>query len=118
MEFEYFKIKEFACKCGCKTNNIDLDFIEDLDRARSYSRIKYKITSGYRCRNHPLSIKNPTSSHIKGLAADIQCKDNYDRAVILGGLAEAGFVRIGLSKDGFIHVDSDQDKAQPVIWLY
>ena len=62
MEFEYFKIKEFACKCGCKTNNIDLDFIEDLDRARSYSRIKYKITSGYRCSKHPLSIKNPTSS--------------------------------------------------------
>ena len=117
MEFEYFKIKEFACKCGCKTNNIDLDFIEDLDRARSYSRIKYKITSGYRCSKHPLSIKNPTSSHIKGLAADIECKDNYDRAVILGGLAEAGFVRIGLG-DGFIHVDSDQDKVQPVIWLY
>ena len=51
------------------------------------------------------------------MAADIKCKDNYDRAVILGGLAEAGFVRIGLG-DGFIHVDSDQDKAQPVIWLY
>jgi hypothetical protein len=118
MKFEYFKVNEFACKCGCKTNNINLDFIEDLDRARSYSNIKYKITSGYRCSNHPLSIKNPTSSHIKGIAADILCKDSYDRAVIIAGLAEAGFVRIGLSKDGFIHVDSDQDKVQPVIWLY
>jgi len=118
MEFEYFNKEEFACKCGCNTNQINLDFLEDLDRARSYSNIPYRITSGYRCLDHPLSIKNPSSSHIKGLAADIECKDSYQRAVIFGGLAEAGFVRIGLSKDGFIHVDSDQDKVQPVLWLY
>lgn len=119
MKFEHFKKSEFACKCGCKTNMIDLDFVEDLDRARSYSNIKYKITSGYRCPNHPLSVQNPQSSHIKGIACDIECKDSYQRALILGGLAEAGFVRIGLSKEGnFIHVDADQDKVQPVVWLY
>ena len=36
MEFEYFKIKEFACKCGCKTNNIDLDYIKGFLNKKSY----------------------------------------------------------------------------------
>ncbi len=92
MTFSYFKKSEFTCKCGCKTNLIDLDFIEDLDRARSFSNIKYKITSGYRCPNRPLSIKNPSSSHIKGIACDIECKDSYQRALIFGALADITLV--------------------------
>ena len=118
MTFSYFKKSEFTCKCGCKTNLMDLDFIEDLDRARSFSNIKYKITSGYRCPNHPLSIKNPSSSHIKGIACDIECKDSNTRAIMMDALVYADFERFGLHKS-FIHVDIDVvDKVSPVIWLY
>ena len=69
------------------------------------------------CKNHPESIKNPTSSHIKGLAADILVKNSRERAVILAALMEAGFTRFGIGHN-FIHVDIDEDKIQGVIWTY
>ena len=67
--------------------------------------------------DHPESIKNPTSSHIKGLAVDIKAKDSKTRGLILDALRYVGFTRIGISKT-FIHVDLDYDKSQNVTWLY
>ena len=98
-------------------------FLKVLNSARSYSKnedgsdVFFIITSGYRCENHPESIKNPTSSHIKGLAADILVKNSRERAVILGALMNAGFSRFGIGHN-FIHVDLDEDKIQGVIWTY
>lgn len=121
--FRYFKRSEFACTCGCGTNKIDNDFIMLLDNAREVSKIPYKINSGYRCKDHPLSKINPTSSHIEGLAADIRCVNSEARAYIVAGLAAVGFSRMGLAgkdKGNFIHVDSgeNQGKPSPRIWLY
>ena len=119
---KYFKLREFACNC-CGKNKIDRTFVRILSAAREYSKnqdgsdIPFIITSGWRCENHPESIKNPTSSHIKGLAADILVKNSRERAVILGALMEAGFSRFGIGHN-FIHVDIDEDKIQGVIWTY
>jgi hypothetical protein len=93
---KYFKLREFACNC-CGKNKINRTFVRILSAAREHSKnedgsdIPFIITSGWRCENHPESIKNPTSSHIKGLAADILVKNSRERAVILGALMEAGF---------------------------
>ena len=124
---KYFKLREFVCNC-CGKSKINRTFVKVLDAARAYSKdedgsdIPFIITSGYRCENHPESKKNPQSSHIKGLAADILVKNSRERAVILGALMNAGFSRFGISskKNGanFIHVDLDEDKAQGVIWTY
>ena len=65
MELKYFRRSEFNCKCGCNTNYIDSDFLEMMDRARRIAGVPFKINSGYRCEKHPLSKKNPTSSHIR-----------------------------------------------------
>tara|TARA_R100000278_G_C5465870_1_gene162644 strand:- start:189 stop:551 length:363 start_codon:yes stop_codon:yes gene_type:complete len=119
---KYFKLREFVCNC-CGKSKINRTFVKVLDAARAYSKnedgtdIPFIITSGYRCKNHPESIKNPNSSHIKGLAADILVKNSRERAVILGALINAGFCRFGIGHN-FLHVDLDEDKTQGVIWTY
>lgn len=118
MKLEYFKLKEFDCKC-CGKNKMHPDFLEMIDRGRKYSGVIYRINSGYRCKNHPLSIKNPKSSHIKGVAADIRFNDSVHLALIIGGLGGAGFERFGINfKSKFVHVDADADKVYPCIWGY
>tara|TARA_R100001230_G_C5675373_1_gene180889 strand:+ start:368 stop:772 length:405 start_codon:yes stop_codon:yes gene_type:complete len=117
MKLKYFKKSEFTCKCGCGETVISDELLHKLDDARKHAGIPFKITSGYRCPNHPESKKNPTSSHIKGLAADIKCSDSKTRAILIDALTYVEFYRIGISKS-FIHVDIDEDKVSPVVWLY
>lgn len=105
---KYFKDKEYK---------MDVDFLAKLDEAREYAGIPFVINSAYRSPDHPLSIKNPTSSHIKGLAVDIKAKDSTTRGLILDALRAVGFNRIGIAST-FIHVDLDMEKSQNVTWLY
>ena len=93
------------------------DFLFVLDEAREFAGIPFVINSAYRSPEHPLSIKNPSSSHIKGLAVDIKATDSITRFKIVKALIEVGFTRIGIA-DTFIHVDLDLDKTQNVIWTY
>ncbi len=129
MDLTYFKIMEFNCPC-CGKNEMEKDFLERLDHAREMSRTPYKINSGFRCKKRNTEVggktgidengkfdKTKISSHTKGLAADIHCTNSRQRAVIIGGLVEAGFHRFGIAKT-FIHVDNDQDKDYGVIWVY
>ena len=117
MDLKHFKKSEFTCKCGCGETVISADLLEMLDEARSFSKTPFVINSGYRCENHPESIKNPTSSHIKGLAVDIKCTNSKKRAIIIDALGYVGFKRFGIS-DSFIHTDIDEKKSNPAIWLY
>ena len=119
MKLEYFKLREFICPCGCLKNDMKKEFLQMLDTARYYSQTSYVINSGFRCQDHndSLSQSKKTSSHIKGYAADIHCTDSRKRALILGGLIEAGFTRLGIAKS-FIHVDDDPDKVSGVVWVY
>jgi uncharacterized protein YcbK (DUF882 family) len=98
-------------------NNMNKDFLFVLDEAREFAGIPFVINSAYRSPDHPLSIKNPSSSHIKGLAVDIKATDSVTRFKIVKALIEVGFTRIGIA-DTFIHVDLDFDKTQKVIWTY
>ena len=105
---KYFKEIEYK---------MDTDFLAKLDKAREYAKVPFVINSAYRSPEHPLSIKNPTSSHIKGLAVDIRTTDSRTRYKVLNALIHVGFNRIGIA-DTFIHVDDDKDKSQQVIWTY
>lgn len=98
-------------------HNMDVDFLAKLDEAREFANIPFIINSAYRSPSHPESIKNPTSSHIKGLAVDIKATNSRQRGLILVALRMVGFTRIGIAKT-FIHVDWDFDKSQDVTWLY
>ena len=105
---KYFKEVEYK---------MDTDFLAKLDKAREFAKVPFVINSAYRSPEHPESIKNPTSSHIKGLAVDIRTTDSRTRYRVLNALIHVGFNRIGIA-DTFIHVDDDKDKSQQVIWTY
>ena len=97
--------------------NMSKEFLFVLDEAREIAGIPFIINSAYRSPEHPLSIKNPSSSHIKGLAVDIKATDSKTRFKIVKALIQVGFTRIGIA-DTFIHVDLDLDKTKNVIWTY
>ena len=105
---KYFKEVEYK---------MDTDFLAKLDKAREFAKVPFVINSAYRSPEHAESIKNPTSSHIKGLAVDIKATDSRTRYKVLNALMHVGFNRIGIA-DTFIHVDDDKDKSQKVIWTY
>ncbi len=105
---KYFKEIEYK---------MDKDFLAKLDKAREYAKMPFVINSAYRSPDHPESIKNPSSSHIKGLAVDIKATDSRTRYKVLDALMSVGFNRIGIA-DTFIHVDDDKDKSSNVIWTY
>ena len=105
---KYFKEIEYK---------MDRDFLAKLDDAREFAGIPFFINSAYRSPEHPESIKNPSSSHIKGLAVDIRVRDSKTRYIVLEALIHVGFNRIGIA-DTFIHVDDDRNKSCGVIWTY
>ena len=93
-------------------------FVQKLQIARDWAGIPFDISSGYRCPEHNKAIGGVSdSAHMKAIAADIKVKSSRERFLILFGLKEAGFTRFGIGEN-FIHVDSDTEKAQDVIWLY
>jgi zinc D-Ala-D-Ala carboxypeptidase len=116
---KYFKAKEFACQC-CGKENINSELVEKVDKLRGLYGLPIKVTSGYRCPDHPLTVSRPTSSHAKGLAVDIAARTSRERYMLLELIFKHQlFKRIGISGiDKFIHVDVDQDKSDQVVWLY
>lgn len=108
-----------------EVKNLDNEFVAKLDMARHKSGIPYIITDGFRT---PATNKDPNavadSAHLKGLAVDLRCHSSYELFKIMQGLFASGFRRMGVyyridggkSVPTHIHVDSDQDKAQDVIW--
>lgn len=116
MALKYFKLSEFDDAPGTG-KNMKKDFLKKLDKARAIADVPFKITSGYRSKETNKRVGGvSTSSHLKGLAADISCKDSSTRQKIISGLIKAGFTRIGIA-DTFIHCDTDKDKND-AIWLY
>lgn len=97
---------------------MDTQFLKLLDRARDLYGKPMTITSGYRTEEHNEKVGGvPTSSHLKGLAADIACDNSADRWDLIDSLLKVGINRIGVAGT-FIHVDADPDKTPFVIWTY
>lgn len=113
--------KLFHCSC-CGNGVVDGELLEKLNRARHYYGMPIFVTSGFRCEKYNKSKKvrgSSTSSHLKGLAADLRCVGSRERHLMLDALFWAGFQRIGVNdKRGFIHVDVDKSKDQRVFWIY
>jgi len=108
--YKYFSEKEIY--------KLKPELVDKLDKARGIAGIPFKINSGFRTPEHNKRIGGkPDSSHLKGLAVDLHCKDSKSRYKILTSLLEVGFNRIGLA-DTFIHCDISDTKPQNVIWKY
>lgn len=115
---KYFKLSEFdSPDIKGSAENMQKDFLEKIDLARSYANIPFKINSGFRtvARNQRAG-GSVNSSHLKGVACDIHCTDSKSRLIMVNALLNAGFRRIGIANT-FIHADLDKQKPH-AIWLY
>ena len=123
MNLNYFSLSEFDDPTLPNSGqNMDSEFLTKLESAREIAGIPFRITSGYRTKEHNESLRDkgykasPNSSHLIGVAADIAVGGGHDRYVILSALIKAGFRRIGVAKT-FIHCDTDHSKPDSV-WTY
>tara|TARA_R110000765_G_scaffold31813_1_gene74191 strand:- start:192 stop:599 length:408 start_codon:yes stop_codon:yes gene_type:complete len=124
MKFKYFTYNEFDCKGGIgKGESMDDNFICMLDDAREEAGIPFKIVSGFRTPEYNKQLidygfkASATSSHLVGLAVDIEAKTSLERFKIVTALLKVGINRIGLGEE-FIHADYDQNKTSKLIWNY
>lgn len=115
---KYFTLDEFDCPSLPNSGkNMDSGFLAKLEQAREIAGIPFKITSGYRTKEHNEEVGGvPNSSHLIGVAADIAVSSGSERYTILNALIKAGFKRIGVAKT-FIHCDTDDSKPNSV-WTY
>ena len=99
-------------------DKMDKTFLLRLDEAREREGIPFIINSAYRSPEYNAKIGGkPNSSHLRGLAVDINVTNSRQRFIILNALLDVGFTRIGIA-DTFIHVDLDSEKSKEVIWTY
>ena len=124
-QFIYFNYSEFDCpsEVGSGEKYMNKKFIELLDSARSQCDFVWKISSGYRSKEHNKELikkgykASKTSAHLTGDACDIICKDSSKRFEIVQALLSVGIQRIGISSE-FIHCDISQFKPNKLIWTY
>ncbi len=114
---KHFKHYEFDCP-HCGKLFISEKLLLLLNELRERINKPLIITSGFRCIEYNRRIGGvPNSAHTKGLAVDIACETSTDRFYIVSFATQLGFRRIGINKR-FIHLDIDESKPKPVIWLY
>lgn len=119
-----FSSTEFECSC-CGKEEMERYFTNFLQRAREIAGVAFNISSGWRCREHNDNVGGtPSSSHLRGLAADILIASPWSRMRILRGLYYAEeetlhsvYPRIIIYPlRGFLHVDIDSTKTQG-LWV-
>ncbi len=114
---QYFKREEFACKCGCGFDVVDVELLHVLIDIRETFNQPVRITSGCRCANHNEHVGGvATSQHVRGKAADVQVR-GVDPQVVASFLDQVYPDRYGIGvAANFVHVDIRDDK--PRRWTY
>ena len=130
---EYFKIEEFdSPDVKGSGKNMDDHFLRFINELRKRCKFPFVVTSGYRTPEYHKSLTDrgyhtsPTSAHLKGLACDIVMTDSKKRARFvyeaMNLCSELSLpFRVGLagkSKGNFAHIDIDETKQHPKIWIY
>lgn len=116
MSLKFFTREEFDCQVS-GTNNMEMEFLEKLDKLRASCGFPFIITSGYRHPTlHPIEKKKDVpGTHAQGIAADIRITNAADRLKLVTAAIGLGFTGIGVASD-FIHVDTRG--TTPVMWTY
>tara|TARA_B110000902_G_scaffold203728_1_gene231593 strand:- start:36 stop:398 length:363 start_codon:yes stop_codon:yes gene_type:complete len=118
-EFTYFDLEDFDCQ-ETGDNEMDVEFIHQLDQLREACGFPFIITSGFRSKDHSIEKrKEKAGTHAQGIAADIKVSNGNQRYKIVEQAIQMGFTGIGIART-FIHVDRrtlGADKA-PVMWCY
>jgi uncharacterized protein YcbK (DUF882 family) len=122
-DFPNFGRSEVACQ-HCGRAEMDDDFMWRLQDLREAYGKPMKITSGYRCPNHPIEAgKTKPGAHASGRAVDIAVSRGEAYALLRLAM-RMGFTGIGVQQKGdgrFIHLDdltSKEGWPRPTIWSY
>ena len=115
---KHFHIREFDCThTGTGGENMDPEFLENLDRLREICGFPFRITSGWRDATHPAEArKEKPGTHNLGIAVDIAVSNGFERMNIVHEALKMGaFNGIGIG-DNFVHLDGRT--TTPVMWTY
>lgn len=122
-DFPNFSRSEFACQ-HCGRAEMSDDFLWKLQELRDSYGKPMKITSGYRCPQHPIEArKSKPGTHTSGEAADIAVS-RHEAYALLRLAIRMGFTGIGVQQKGdgrFLHLDACEAKEgrpRPTIWSY
>jgi zinc D-Ala-D-Ala carboxypeptidase len=120
-KYPNFTAKELACQ-HCQADGIQPELMDKLQELRTRYGKPMRITSGYRCANHPIEArKTAPGAHALGLAADIGVEGAEAHRVLQLAL-ELGFTGIGVQQKGtgrFIHLDVRSGQLPtPAVWSY
>ena len=121
MRWPNFTRDEFACKCGCGTNEVDDQVIDKAQEYRTALGFALPVTSGYRCPKHPVEArKSKPGTHAAGLAVDFGIRGDRARQLLKLVMTDPGIQGIGINQKGaqrFIHIDLAPDRSG-LIWTY
>ena len=115
-----FDRSEFACKCGCGYDNIDVSLVLDLQRIRNRLGRPIIVTSGCRCEKHNAAEGGSyLSDHTKGLAVDIAVANSGERFDILEANFRNTFPIFEIMELGknWIHFSVNQNKPKRIAFL-
>jgi uncharacterized protein YcbK (DUF882 family) len=120
-KYPNFKREEFLCK-HCNAEGIKEPLVAKIQELRTKYGKPMKITSGYRCPQHPIEVKKATpGAHALGLAADIGVEGAAAHEVLKLAF-ELGFNGVGVQQKGtgrFIHLDiRNGELPGPTVWSY
>lgn len=110
---QYFKRKEFACKCGCGTSTVDAELLTVITDVREFFGSALVINSGHRCARHNANVGGAKASvHLTGKAADIRVKGVAPSSVA-AYLEQKYPNQYGIGRyNSFTHIDVRDGKAR------
>jgi zinc D-Ala-D-Ala carboxypeptidase len=127
-DFPNFSRGEVACQ-HCGRAEMDEDFMWRLQDLREAYGRPMKITSGYRCPEHPIEArKTSPGTHSTGRAVDVAVSRGEAYSLLRLAI-RMGFTGIGVQQKGdgrFLHLDDIHSKEdfngkkfpRPTIWSY
>jgi uncharacterized protein YcbK (DUF882 family) len=119
-DYPDFAETEFKCS-HCGKVNMQPEFMKKLQMLRTAFAKPMRITSGYRCPEHPVEIKKTVSgAHTSGCAADVAVQGS-DAHELMRLAFHFRFSGIGVQQKGsgrFIHLDTLTESPRPNAWSY
>jgi len=109
---KHFSRSEFACRCGCGQDTVDVELISILETVRNHFGKSVTITSGNRCTAYNAKIGGAKASlHIESRAADFIVKDT-DPEDVYNALTKFVGNRFGAGiYNGWVHFDTRSGKT-------
>ena len=126
MSYKNFKLSEFDCR-HCGANEMQHHVIDNLQRMRDMCNFPFIISSGYRCKDHPIEAAKLTPGpHNTGWAVDIVCSHKQAISILVAGFDVEFFTGFGIAQRGdidtrFIHLDACEaapNRPRPHLFSY